>query len=80
VIGTKVKAETIAGRTAKHISKEWMKIRFFIKKKLSELIQQTISDLRAMRDFLDVVALNRLKALREQAITKKNRMIFLKLF
>lgn len=70
VIGTKAKAETIASRTAKHISERMDEDPIFYKK-LSELIQQTISDLRAMR-ISDVVALNRLKELREQAITKKS--------
>jgi type I restriction enzyme R subunit len=70
VIGTKAKAETIASRTAKHINERMDEDPIFYKK-LSELIQQTISDLRAMR-ISDVIALNRLKELREQAITKKS--------
>ena len=39
-------------------------------KKLSELIQQTISDLRASR-ISEIAALKKLKEYREQAITKK---------
>ena len=70
VIGTRAKAETIASRTAKHISERMDEDPIFYKK-LSELIQQTISDLRAMR-ISDIVAINRLKDLREQAITKKS--------
>ncbi len=70
VVGTRAKAETIASRTAKHISERMDEDPIFYKK-LSELIQQTISDLRAMR-ISDIVAINRLKDLREQAITKKS--------
>lgn len=70
VIGTRAKAETIASRTAKHISERMDEDPVFYKK-LSELIQQTISDLRAMR-ISDIIAINRLKDLREQAITKKS--------
>jgi type I restriction enzyme R subunit len=70
VVGTKAKAETIASRTAKHINERMDEDPIFYKK-LSELIQQTISDLRAMR-ISDVFAINRLKEIREQAITKKS--------
>lgn len=70
VVGTRAKAETIASRTAKHISERMDEDPIFYKK-LSELIQQTISDLRAMR-ISDIVAINRLKDFREQAITKKS--------
>ena len=70
VIGTRAKAEAIASRTAKHINERMDEDPIFYKK-LSELIQQTISDLRAMR-ISDIVAINRLKDLREQAITKKS--------
>ena len=70
VVGTRAKAETIASRTAKHINERMDEDPIFYKK-LSELIQQTISDLRAMR-ISDIVAINRLKDLREQAITKKS--------
>ena len=70
VVGTRAKAETIASRTAKHITERMDEDPIFYKK-LSELIQQTISDLRAMR-ISDVVAINRLKELREQAITRKS--------
>ncbi len=70
VVGTRAKAETIASRTAKHINERMDEDPIFYKK-LSELIQQTISDLRAMR-ISDIVAINRLKDLRDQAITKKS--------
>jgi type I restriction enzyme R subunit len=70
VVGTRAKAETIASRTAKHINERMDEDPTFYKK-LSELIQQTISDLRAMR-ISDIVAINRLKDLRDQAITKKS--------
>jgi type I restriction enzyme R subunit len=70
VVGTRAKAETIASRTAKHISERMDEDPVFYKK-LSELIRETISDLRAMR-ISDVVAINRLKELREQAISKKS--------
>jgi type I restriction enzyme R subunit len=70
VIGTRAKAETIASRTAKHITERMDEDPVFYKK-LSELIRETISDLRAIR-ISDVVAINRLKELREQAISKKS--------
>jgi type I restriction enzyme R subunit len=70
VVGTRAKAETIASRTAKHISERMDEDPVFYKK-LSELIRETISDLRALR-ISDVVAINRLKELREQAISKKS--------
>jgi type I restriction enzyme R subunit len=70
VVGTRAKAETIASRTSKHISERMDEDPIFYKK-LSELIQQVISDLRAMR-ISDLVAIKRLKELREQAITKKS--------
>lgn len=70
VVGVKAKAETIASRTAKHINERMDEDPVFFKK-LSELIQETISDLRAMR-ISEVVALNRLNELRDQAISKKS--------
>lgn len=70
VVGTRAKAETIASRTAKHITERMDEDPIFYKR-LSELIQETISDLRAMR-VSEIVAINRLKELRDQAITKKS--------
>ena len=70
VVGSRAQAETIASRTAKHVSERMDEDPIFYKK-LSELIQQTISDLRAMR-ISEVVAIKRLKDLRDQAITKKS--------
>lgn len=70
VVGARAKAETIASRTAKHISERMDEDPVFYKK-LSELIQETISDLRAMR-ISEVLALNKLKELRDAAITKKS--------
>lgn len=69
VVGTRAKAETIASRTAKHISERMEEDPVFYKK-LSELIQQTIWDLRAQR-ISEVEALKKLKDYREQAISKK---------
>ncbi|RAR51065.1 type I restriction endonuclease subunit R [Flavobacterium lacus] len=70
VVGTRAKAETIASRTARHINERMDEDPIFYKR-LSELIQETISDLRAMR-ISEIVAINRLKELRDQAITKKS--------
>ena len=70
VVGARAKAETIASRTAKHISERMDEDPVFYKK-LSELIQETISDLRAMR-ISEVLALNKLKELRYAAITRKS--------
>jgi type I restriction enzyme R subunit len=70
VVGTRAKAETIASRTARHINERMDEDPIFYKR-LSELIQETISDLRAMR-ISELVAINRLKELRDQAITKKS--------
>ncbi|OFX29498.1 MAG: restriction endonuclease subunit R [Bacteroidetes bacterium GWA2_32_17] len=69
VIGIRAKAETIASRTTKHITEHMDEDPVFYKK-LSELIQQTISDLRASR-ISEIAALKKLKEYREQAITKK---------
>jgi type I restriction enzyme R subunit len=68
-IGPRAKAETIASRTTKHITEHMDEDPVFYKK-LSELIQQTISDLRALR-ISEIAALKKLKELREQAINKK---------
>lgn len=70
VVGTRAKAETIASRTARHINERMDEDPIFYKR-LSELIQETISDLRAMR-ISEIVAINSLKELRDQAITKKS--------
>jgi type I restriction enzyme, R subunit len=70
VVGARAKAETIASRTTKHISEHMDEDPVFFKK-LSELIQQTISDLRALR-ISEVAALKKLKEYREKAITKKS--------
>ena len=48
IIGSRAKAETIASRTARHISAHIDEDPVFYKK-LSELIQQTIADLRTLR-------------------------------
>ena len=70
VVGARAKAETIASRTTKHITEHMDEDPVFFKK-LSELIQQTISDLRALR-ISEVAALKKLKEYREKAITKKS--------
>lgn len=70
VVGTRAKAETIASRTSRHITERMDEDPVFYKR-LSELIQETISDLRAMR-ISEIVAINRLKELRDQAISKKS--------
>lgn len=69
VVGTRAKAETIASRTAKHINEHMDEDPVFYKR-LSELVQQTISDLRAQR-LSELEALKRLKEYRDQALTKK---------
>lgn len=69
VVGTRAKAETIASRTSKYIS-ERMEEDPILYKKLSELIRQTIADLRALR-ISEVEAIKKLKEFREQAISKK---------
>lgn len=69
VVGTKAKAEMIASRTTRHITERMDEDPVFYKK-LSELIKQTISDLRAMR-ISEAEALRKLKDYRGQAISKK---------
>jgi type I restriction enzyme R subunit len=69
VVGTRAKAETIASRTARHITEHMDEDPVFYKK-LSELIQQTISDLRAMR-MSELAALKKLREYRDQAISRK---------
>lgn len=69
VVGIRAKAEMIASRTAKHITERMDEDPVFYKK-LSELIKQTIADLRAMR-ISEAEALKKLKEYREQALTKK---------
>ena len=69
VVGTKAKAEMIASRTTKHITARMEEDPVFYKK-LSELIRQTIADLRAMR-ISEAEALRKVKEYREQAVTKK---------
>lgn len=69
VVGLKAKAEMIASRTTKHITERMEEDPVFYKK-LSELIKQTIADLRAMR-ISEAEALRKLKEYREQAVTKK---------
>ena len=68
MIGDRAKAETIASRTARHISERMGEDPVFYKK-LSELIAQTIADLRAQR-ISEAEALKKIKAYREQAVTK----------
>ena len=69
VVGTRAKAETIASRTTKYITEHLDEDPVFYKK-LSELIQETIWDLRALR-ISEIAALKKLKEFREKAITKK---------
>lgn len=69
VVGTRAKAETIASRTTKYITEHLDEDPAFYKK-LSELIQETIWDLRALR-ISEIAALKKLKEFREKAITKK---------
>lgn len=69
VLGVRAKAETIASRTAKHITEHMDEDPTFYKR-LSELVQQTISDLRAQR-LSDLEAIKKLIEYREQAISKK---------
>lgn len=70
VVGTKAKAEMIASRTTRHITAHWDEDPVFYKK-LSELIQEAIADLRALR-ISEAEALKKVKQYREQAITKKS--------
>lgn len=69
IVGTRARAETIASRTSKHITERMDQDPVFYKK-LSELIQQTISDLRANR-ISEAEAFKKLNLYRNQAITKK---------
>lgn len=73
VVGTRAKAEMIASRTTKHITERMEEDPVFYKK-LSELIKETIADLRAMR-ISEAAALQKLKEYREQAVTKKGEDI-----
>lgn len=70
VIGDRAKAETIASRTARHISERMDEDPVFYKK-LSELIQQTIADLRAQR-LSEAEALKKLSQYRDQAINRND--------
>jgi type I restriction enzyme R subunit len=67
--GTAAQAETIASRTAKHISEHMDEDPVFYKK-LSELIQQTIADYRAGR-IAELEFLKKVKEQSEQARTRK---------
>jgi type I restriction enzyme, R subunit len=67
--GGRAKAETIASRTARHISEHMEEDPVFYKR-LSELVQQTISDLRAQR-ISELEAIKRLQEFRDKALTKK---------
>ncbi|OYU79940.1 MAG: restriction endonuclease subunit R [Flavobacterium sp. BFFFF1] len=69
IVGSRARAETIASRTSKHITERMDEDPVFYKK-LSELIRQTISDLRANR-ISEAEAFKKLNILRNQAITKK---------
>lgn len=69
VVGTRAKAEMIASRTTRHITERMEEDPVFYKK-LSELIKQTIADLRALR-ISEAEALRKLKDLRQQAVSKK---------
>ena len=69
VVGARAKAETIASRTTKHITEHMDEDPVFYSK-LSDLIQQTIADLRAMR-ISEIAALKKLKEFREQSVSRK---------
>lgn len=73
VIGDRAKAETIASRTSRHITERMDEDPVFYKK-LSELIQQTISDLRAQR-ISEAEALKKLNQYRGQAINRNGEDI-----
>ena len=66
LIGPRAKAEKIAAATSKYLSIN-MDIDPILFKKLSELISQTISDMRANR-LSELEALRKLKVLKDQAI------------
>ena len=68
VIGERAKAETIASRTSRHITERMDEDPVFYKR-LSELIQETIADLRAQR-ISEAEALRKLSQYREQAINR----------
>jgi len=68
VIGDRAKAETIASRTARHITERMDEDPVFYKR-LSELIRETIADLRAQR-ISEAEALKRVNHYREQAIDR----------
>lgn len=68
VVGDRAKAETIASRTARHITERMDEDPVFYKR-LSELIQETIADLRAKRIY-EAEALKKLNHYREQAINR----------
>jgi len=68
VIGHRAKAETIASRTSRHITERMDEDPVFYKR-LSELIQQTIADLRAKR-ISEAEAFKKVSEYREQAINR----------
>ena len=69
VMGVRAKAETIASRTKKHITERMDEDPVFFKN-LSELIRQTIEDMRSSR-INEAIALKKLKELQQQAVTRK---------
>jgi len=73
VIGDRAKAETIASRTSRHITERMDEDPVFYKR-LSELIQQTISDLRAQR-MSETEALKKLNKYRDQAANRSGEDI-----
>jgi type I restriction enzyme R subunit len=68
MIGDRAKAETIASRTSRHITERMDEDPVFYRR-LSELIQQTIAELRAQR-ISETEALKRLNQFRNQAIDR----------
>lgn len=70
LIGDRAKAETIASRTTRYITERMEEDPVFYKK-LSELVQQTIADLRAQR-LSEADALKKLNQFREQAINRND--------
>jgi type I restriction enzyme R subunit len=73
LIGPRAKAEKIAAATTKHISVN-IDMDPVLYKKLSELIIQTIADMRAAR-ISELEALEKLKQIKEEAIGKSNSEI-----
>ncbi|WP_217605556.1 type I restriction endonuclease subunit R [Chitinophaga sp. GbtcB8] len=73
VIGDRAKAETIASRTSRHITERMDEDPVFYRK-LSELIQQTIAELRAQR-ISEAGALKKLNQYRDQAINRSGEDI-----